>query len=131
MPEKTSAERALQGQAEDDGENARRGDQGADGRVEDIGNDRQRGAEIDHADDEILYQAALARPSLEDQEHAGGAVSTQAALTHQMILARATKMRSNDRRIAGRNLIGNDVVVEQQHRQRHEEASWKIRRLRG
>ena len=73
MPGEDVGQRALQGEAEDDGEYARGSDQRADRRAEHVGDDRQRGAEIDDADDEVLDQPALARPPLEDQEHAGEA----------------------------------------------------------
>ena len=66
-------ERALQGKAKDDSEDARRGDQRPDRRVEDVGNDRERGAEVDDADHELLKQAAFLRPAFENQEDMGGA----------------------------------------------------------
>src|SRR5689334_20776532 len=49
----------LQSQTQDDGERAGSGDQSADRHIEDTGEERQDGTEIDHADNDILHQAAL------------------------------------------------------------------------
>ena len=118
---KDVAERALQGKAQDDGEYARGRDQRSHRCVEDVGHDRQRGAEVDDADDEILDQPALARPALEDQEHPGEARQHPGGIHPPDDLRQGDEDALEGGRGVGGDFVGNDVVVEQQGGQRQEE----------
>ena len=67
---KDVAQRALQRQPEDDGDNAGGREQALNRHVEHVGDDREQRGEIDQPGEQILQQLPLARPALDDHKGA-------------------------------------------------------------
>src|SRR5262249_4691741 len=86
-----------------------------------VGDDRQPGAEIDRADEKVLYQAASARQPFEDQEHADAGDQDPGRVGPPDDLRQGDEDPLERRRVGGSELVGDDAVVEQQHGQRDEE----------
>src|SRR5471030_1045299 len=112
--------RALQGEPQDDGENTRSGYQGADRHAEDVGDDRQRGADIDHADDQVLDKPTLARETFQDQEDPRAAGQQPGGVDPPDDLGEGDEDALDDSGVTGRYFPGNDVRMEKQGRKRQE-----------
>ena len=64
------AERALEGKAQDDRDNARRRKQALDREIENISDDGKQRGEINNPCKQVLHQPALVRPALDDDKSA-------------------------------------------------------------